>query len=61
MSARNQKKSPAGPDRTRRKRDKEKAIRLADLIPKDDVSGGKRLVFGVTDASLDEPRKKKEN
>jgi hypothetical protein len=29
----------------------EKLIRLDDLIPKQDVTGGHRLLFGVTEAS----------
>ena len=62
MSDRSNKKTRTGPGRTRRKRNnKDKPIRLEDLIPKNDVSGGKRLVFGATNGSLDEPRKKKEN
>ena len=31
------------------KRRKDKLIRLNDLIPKQDVTGGQRLLFGVTD------------
>jgi hypothetical protein len=30
-------------------RKKEKLIRLDDLIPKQDVTGGRRLLFGLTD------------
>jgi hypothetical protein len=30
---------------------KEKLIRLDDLIPKQDVTGGHRLLFGVTETS----------
>ena len=33
----------------RPKRRKDKLIRLNDLIPKQDVTGGHRLLFGVTD------------
>jgi hypothetical protein len=33
----------------RPKRRKDKLIRLNDLIPKQDVTGGQRLLFGVTD------------
>ena len=32
-----------------RGRNKEKLIRLDDLIPKKDVKGGRQLPFGVTD------------
>ena len=32
------------------KRRKEKLIRLDDLLPKQNVTGGRRLLFGVTDA-----------
>ena len=61
MSDRNNKKSRAGTGQTRRQRSKDKPIRLEDLIPKHDVSGGKRHIFGVTNPSLDEPRRKKED
>jgi len=33
----------------RRKRTRDKLIRLDDLIPKKDVKGGRQLPFGVTD------------
>ena len=33
----------------KQKRKKEKLIRLDDLIPKENVSGGRRYLFGVTD------------
>jgi hypothetical protein len=59
MSDRSQKKPK--PERARRRRgSKDKPIRLEDLLPKDDVTGG-RHVFGVTNESLDEPRRKKES
>lgn len=62
MSDRNNKKSRTGAGQTRRRsKDKDKPIRLEDLIPKQDVSGGKRHVFGVTNPTLDQPRKKKED
>ena len=32
-----------------RKRRKDKLIRLDDLIPKENVAGGRQLLFGVTD------------
>jgi len=34
----------------RPKRGKEKLIRLDDLIPKQNVTGGRQFLFGVTDA-----------
>jgi len=34
----------------RPKRGKDKLIRLDDLIPKQDVTGGRQLLFGLTDA-----------
>jgi hypothetical protein len=43
----------------RPKRRKEKLIRLDDLIPKRDVTGGHQLLFGATDAkqTLNNPTK----
>jgi hypothetical protein len=35
----------------RRKRRKEKLIRLDDLIPKENVMGGRQLPFGATDVT----------
>ena len=35
----------------RRKRTKDKLIRLDDLIPEKDVKGGRQLPFGVTDSN----------
>jgi len=45
----------------RPKRRKDKLIRLNDLIPKQDVKGGQRLLFGVTDKtqSTNNPTKDK--
>jgi hypothetical protein len=45
----------------RPKRRKDKLIRLNDLIPKQDVTGGHRLLFGVTDKtrSTNNPTKDK--
>ena len=57
----NSKKARTGQGQRRQKGSKDKPIRLEDLIPRNDVSGGKRRVFGVTDPTLDEPRKKKES
>ena len=47
----NKKKAPAAGEsgNQRPKRRKEKLIRLDDLIPKQDVTGGRQLLFGVTD------------
>jgi len=39
----------------RRKREERKLIRLDDLIPKQDVTGGQQLLFGVTEIT---PKKK---
>ncbi len=38
---------PENPGSQRPKRRKEKLIRLDDLIPKQDVTGGRQLLFGV--------------
>ena len=35
----------------RRKRTRDKLIRLDDLIPEKDVKGGRQLPFGVTDTT----------
>jgi hypothetical protein len=46
---RNKKNAPAGESGNQRpKRKREKVIRLDDLIPKQDVTGG-QLLFGATD------------
>ena len=42
------KNTPAGGS-PKQKRGKEKLIRLDDLIPKGNVSGGRQLLFGATD------------
>jgi hypothetical protein len=48
----NEKNAPAGElGNQRPKRRKEKAIRLDDLIPKRDVTGGHQLLFGATDTT----------
>lgn len=51
MSAPKEKKAAAADESgiRRQKRQKEKLIRLDDLIPKGTVSGGRRLFFGATD------------
>ena len=38
------------PEVRKQKRKKDKLIRLDDLIPKGDVSGGRQYLFGTTDA-----------
>lgn len=44
------KNAPAGESVSQRpKRRKEKLIRLDDLIPKENVVGGRQLLFGATD------------
>jgi len=45
----------------RPKHGKQKLIRLDDLIPKQDVSGGYQLLFGVTDATSITNNPKQEN
>ena len=35
----------------RRKRTRDKLIRLDDLIPEKDVKGGRQVLFGVTDTT----------
>jgi hypothetical protein len=45
------KNAPAGESQIqKRSRKKKKLIKLDDLIPKGDVSGGHRRIFGATDA-----------
>jgi hypothetical protein len=53
VSAPKSKKNAPDPESEdkRRKRSKEKLIRLDDLIPKKDVAGGRQLLFGVTDTT----------
>jgi hypothetical protein len=47
---RDKKNAPAGESGNQRpKRRKEKVIRLDDLIPKQDVTGGHQLLFGAPD------------
>ena len=59
----NKKNAPAAgeSENQRPKRRKDKLIRLDDLIPKKDVTGGQQLLFGVTDAtqSINNPTKDK--
>ena len=60
-SPKNKKNAPAGEtDSQRQPRKKEKMIRLDDLIPKKNVLGGRKLLFGVseiTPASTNNPNK----
>jgi hypothetical protein len=49
---RTKKNAPAGESGNQRpKRRKDKLIRLDDLIPKQDVTGGHKLLFGATDTT----------
>jgi hypothetical protein len=48
----NKKNAPAGESGNQRpKRKRDKLIRLDDLIPKQDVTGGHQLLFGATDTT----------
>jgi hypothetical protein len=61
-TAKNKKNAPAGELTSRRpKRRKEKLIRLDDLIPKQNVVGGRRLLFGATDPTQPTNNPRKEN
>jgi hypothetical protein len=56
----NRKNAAAGEAGNQRpKRRKDKVIRLDDLIPKQDVTGGHQLLFGATDTkqTLNNPTK----
>jgi hypothetical protein len=59
----NKEKAPAAGEsgNQRPKRSKDKLIRLNDLIPKQDVTGGHQLPFGATDTtqSTNNPTKDK--
>jgi len=58
----NKKDAPAGEsDSRKRKRRKDKLIHLDDLIPKQDVTGGQQLLFGVTDTTETTNNPTKEN
>jgi hypothetical protein len=49
-TSKDKKNAPAGESGIRKqKRKKDKLIRLDDLIPKQNVLGGRRYLFGVTD------------
>jgi hypothetical protein len=43
------KNAPVESGNQRRKRARDKLIRLDDLIPEKDVKGGRQVLFGVTD------------
>jgi hypothetical protein len=62
-ASKNKEKAPAAGEsgNQRPKRRKDKWIRLNDLIPNQDVTGGHRLLFGVTDKtqSTNNPTKDK--
>jgi hypothetical protein len=56
----NKKDAPAAESEiTRRKRTKDKLIRLDDLIPEKDVKGGRQLPFGVTEPTQQRPNNPK--
>ena len=58
----NKKNAPAGESGNQRpKRKKDKLIRLDDLIPKQDVTGGHQLLFGATDTTETTNNPTKEN
>jgi len=57
----NEENAPAGASGNKtRKRRKDKLIRLADLIPKQDAKGGRQLFLGATeDAKTTNPNNEK--
>jgi hypothetical protein len=58
----NKKNAPAEESASRRpKRKKEKLIRLDDLIPKQNVVGGRQLLFGASDTTQTTINPTKEN
>jgi hypothetical protein len=58
MTPKNKKNVDTSDERGHRaKRKREKLIRLDDLIPKENVAGGRRFLFGVTDTT--QPKKGK--
>jgi hypothetical protein len=58
----NKKNAPAGESVNQRsKRRKEKLIRLDDLIPKQNVSGGRQFLFGVSDPTQTTNNPRQEN
>jgi hypothetical protein len=50
--------TPAG-ESPKQKRRKDKLIRLDDLIPKGNVSGGRQLLFGATDINQQQTKRKR--
>ena len=58
MSASKDKKDAQAGDRQDQKpvREKDKMIRLDDLIPKQNVRGGRKLFFGATDTHQPTPK-----
>jgi hypothetical protein len=48
-ASKNQKNAPAGESAQRPKRKKDKLIRLDDLIPKENVVGGRQVIFGASE------------
>jgi hypothetical protein len=57
----NKENAPAGESGNQRpKRKRDKVIRLDDLIPKQDVTGGHQLLFGATDTKQTPNNPKKE-
>jgi hypothetical protein len=52
------KNAPAESVNKRRKRTKDKLIRLNDLIPEKDVKGGQQVLFGVSDTPENNPKNK---
>jgi hypothetical protein len=63
VSASKQPKGARAGDPKNQKQEHEKAklIRLDDLIPKQNVRGGRQLIFGATDTNPTTTHKKKEN
>jgi len=63
VSAPKNKKNARAAEQTnvRPKRGKEKLIRLDDLIPKQNVIGGRKLLFGVTDEINTTINRKRDN
>ena len=52
----NKKDAPAGEAESQRQpRKKEKMIRLEDLIPKNNVVGGRKLLFGASEPTTNNP------
>jgi hypothetical protein len=57
----NKKNAPAAGEsgNQRPKRRKDKLIRLENLIPEEDVKGGRQILFGVTDTTQQQTTKNK--